>query len=762
MNQTALVEHVSAYSPNVNKDRLELAYEFARKSHGSQKRASGEPYISHPLEVAEILAELKLDEDTVIAALLHDTIEDTAATREEIDKLFGEDVGGLVEGVTKLGKLNLITKKAEQAENFRKLLIAISSDVRVLLIKMADRLHNMRTLEYVKPATRKRISEETMDIYAPLAGRMGMQWLREELEEHSYRWLNEDAYFTLTQKLTKMRKKNKGVIQDIEKELRQKLKENGFDAEVKHREKRPYSIWRKMDHKQISLEQLSDIYGFRVIVKSVDECYRVLGMVHTIWRAVPGRFKDYISNPKQNDYRSIHTSIVGPQYQRVELQIRTREMHRVAEYGIAAHALYKDESLGMLPRGAHGDEAGSGAGLPITSQSNMASSSAYQWLRRLVDQLLEGDNPEEFLEHTRLELFHDQVFCFTPQGSLIALPRGACAVDFAYAVHTDIGNKAVGSKINGRNMPLRTELRNGDEVLILTSEAQTPQASWERFVITGKARSSIRRATKEARRKQYFDIGTMVLERAFHRHDKEYDLSKIEGALHRFTQTHAEDVVVAVGRGELPSSDVISAVFPDISQEVVQRRHKSGAGRRLTQEEGWFNFAKVVGLKFRLLPKTSKEQVENPFKKLPVRGHKDGVAVDYTVGGALPGDRIVGIIMPGEGINIYPIQSSLLEQFDDELDRWIDVTWDIDENDQTRFSARIIVSVVNEPGSLAQIAQLIGEANGNIDNIKMTVKGVDYTEMLIDLEVWDLKHLNEIIAGLRGLSVVSKSDRVLE
>jgi len=745
MDQVTLLDQVKTYNPKADKSRLEQAFEYARSSHGPQKRASGEPYITHPLQVAEILAELKLDEDTIIAALLHDTIEDTPATRDDIDEQFGPEVGSLVEGVTKLGKLNLVTKKAEQAENFRKLLVAISSDVRVLLIKMADRLHNMRTLEYVKPATRKRISEETMDIYAPLAGRMGMQWMRDELEEHSFRWLNEEAYFTLTQKLTEMRKKNKKLLHKIEEDLRAKLEENGFDAEVSHREKRPYSIWRKMDHKQISLEQLSDIYGFRVVVKSIDDCYRVLGMVHTIWRAVPGRFKDYISNPKQNDYRSLHTSIVGAEIQRVELQIRTQQMHRVAEYGIAAHALYKDENLsvGMMP--------------------NMASSSAYQWLRKLVDQLLEGDNPEEFLEHTRLELFHDQVFCFTPEGLLIALPRGASAVDFAYAVHTDIGNKCVGAKINGRNMPLRTKLRNGDEVFILTSDAQTPQPSWEQFSITGKARSSIRRATKEARRKQFLEIGVMVLNRAFQRAEKDYTTEKIEGALHRFSHETVDDVIVAVGRGELPSHDVLRAIYPDISQEVMERRQAARGGLRGTSEEGWFNFAKVASLKFRLLPKSSHAAKADPMDDLPVpiRGLKKGVAIDYSKGGALPGDRIVGIVMPGEGIDIYPIQSPLLEQFDDELDRWIDVTWDIDADDQTRYMARITVSAMNEPGCLAQVAQLIGQDNGNIDNIKMTEKGVDYSEMLIELEVWDLKHLNEIIAGLRGLNVVSKVERVL-
>ena len=741
--ETSLRELIASYNPKADLSRLETALDFAAKAHGTQKRASGDPYITHPLQVAEILAELKLDEETIISALLHDTLEDTHATREDIVDQFGDEVAALVDGVTKLGKLNLVTKKAEQAENFRKLLIAISSDVRVLLIKLADRLHNMRTLEFVKPSTRKRISEETMDIYAPLTGRMGMQWLREELEEHSFRWLNEEAYFTLSQKLAEMREKNTALLVKIEEDLRGVLDEKGIEGEVSHREKRPYSIWRKMDKKQISLEQLSDIYGFRVVVKHVDDCYRVLGLVHTNWRAVPGRFKDYISNPKQNEYRSLHTAIVGARIQRVELQIRTQQMHRVAEYGIAAHAIYKDESLSSA------------------DMSNMASSSAYQWLRQLVDQLLEGDNPEEFLEHTRLELFHDQVFCFTPGGLLIALPGGATAVDFAYAVHTDIGNKAVGAKINGRNMPLRTRLRNGDEVFILTSEAQTPQPSWEQFVISGKARSSIRRATKEQRRKQFVEIGAMILKRAFQRVEKDYSIERIEHALHRFSHETVDDVLVAVGRGELPSHVVLKAVFPDVSQTVTDRRKTMRGGRQTSAEEGWFNFGKVASLKFRLFPKASQVDAADPLMKLPVRGQKDGFAVDYSVGGALPGDRIVGIVIPGEGVNIYPIQSPLLEAFDDQLDRWIDVAWDIDPDDDTRFMARILVTAVNEPGCLAQIAQLIGDANGNIDNIKMTEKAVDYSEMLIQLEVWDLKHLNEIIAGLKGLTVVNKVERVL-
>ncbi len=453
MRQYELVERVLGYDPGADEALLNRAYVYAMRAHGNQKRASGDPYFSHPLEVAAILTEFELDDATIATALLHDTIEDTETTRTEIDELFGEKIGALVEGLTKIDKLNLVSKRAEQAENFRKLLVAISSDIRVLLVKLADRLHNMRTLEHMKPESRKRIAQETMDIYAPLAGRMGIQEMKDELEELAFRWLHPLAYETLVTQLNALRQRNRNLIQTIADELQAKLTEHGIGAEVASREKKPYSVWKKMENKQISLEQLSDIYGFRVIVEKVEECYAVLGAVHTTWRSVPGRFKDYISTPKYNDYQSIHTTIVGPSHQRVELQIRTRVMHEIAEFGVAAHALYKDGLIranGSVPRFSGSEDA-----------------SPYQWLRRLVDNLLEGDNPEEFLEHTKLELFQDQVFCFTPKGRLIALPRGSTAIDFAYAVHTNVGHCCVGAKINGRHMPLISELKNGDEVEIV-------------------------------------------------------------------------------------------------------------------------------------------------------------------------------------------------------------------------------------------------------------------------------------------------------
>src|SRR6202163_1101993 len=453
MRQYDLVERVRSYNPDTNEDLLNRAYVYAMKAHGTQTRASGDPYFSHPLQVAAILTDLKLDDATIAAALLHDTIEDTDATRAEIDRLFGHDIGRLVEGLTKLKKLDLVSKEAKQAENLRKLLLAIAADVRVMLIKLADRLHNMRTLTHRPPEARRRTAEETLDIYAPLAGRIGMHEMREELEDLSFRELNPDAYKVLTERLEALAEKSSGWISEIEQQLTKKLGERGTSAEVFGRRKRAYSIWRKMERKAVGFEQLSDIFGFRVVVGNITECYQALGVVHVSWPVVPGRFKDYISTPKQNDYRSIHTTVIGPGKQRVELQIRTRAMQQIAEYGIAAHALYKD-----------------GVGSPTEMLSR--ESNAYAWLRRTIELLAEGSNPEEFLEHTKLELFHDQVFCFTPKGKLIALPRGATPIDFAYAVHTDVGNMAVGANINGKISPSSSALQTGEEVQILTSKSQ--------------------------------------------------------------------------------------------------------------------------------------------------------------------------------------------------------------------------------------------------------------------------------------------------
>ncbi len=738
MRQYELVERVQRYKPDVNEALLNKAYVYAMQKHGHQRRASGDLYFSHPLEVAAILTDMHLDEATIAVALLHDTIEDTTATRQEIDELFGPEFGKLVEGLTKLKKLDLVSKKAEQAENLRKLLLAISEDVRVLLVKLADRLHNMRTLDHVPPDKRLRIAEETMEIYAPLAGRMGMQDMREELEELAFRHINPDAHRTVTERLAEVFERSRGVIGDIEKAISSLFERHGIKATVKSRQKKPWSVFRKMETKALSFEQLSDIFGFRVVVGSVEDCYRALGAIHTTWSMVPGRFKDYISTPKQNDYRSIHTTIVGPSSQRVELQIRTKEMNTVAEYGVAAHSIYKD----------HPGKT-NGTGHQISKETN-----AYGWLRRTIEQLAEGDNPEDFLENTRLELFQDQVFCFTPKGRLIALPRGATPIDFAYAVHTDVGDQCVGAKVNGRIMPLMTELKNGDEVEIIRSKAQVPPAAWESIVVTGKARAAIRRATKNAIRKQYSGLGARILERAFERTGKVYSKDSLKSVLPRLARRDVEDVLAAVGRGELSSSDVMKAVFPDYKEERVTQAPKP-------REEGWFNLRNAAGMLFQIPGRAArKEKQEGKSDALPIRGVRGDLPVRFAPEGAVPGDRIVGIMQPGSGITIYPIQSPSLTAFDDQPERWIDVRWDIDESNKERFPARVSVTAINAPGSLAEIAQVVAANDANIHTLSMIRTAPDFTEMLIDLEVWDLKHLNRLLSQLKASSAVSDVRRV--
>ena len=741
MRQYELVERVQRYKPDVNEALLNKAYVYAMQKHGHQKRASGDPYFSHPLEVAAILTDMRMDEATIAVALLHDTIEDTSATRQEIDQLFGPDMGKLVEGLTKLKKLDLVSKKAAQAENLRKLLLAISDDVRVLLVKLADRLHNMRTLDHMRPDKRVRIAEETMEIYAPLAGRMGMQDMREELEELAFRNINPEAHLAVTDRLAAFFERNTGLVEEIEQALSELFVEHALYAEVKSRRKKPWSVFRKMETKAISFEQLSDLIGFRVVLANVEDCYRALGAIHTTWSMVPGRFKDYISTPKQNDYRSIHTTIVGPSRQRVELQIRTQAMDAVAEYGVAAHSIYKD----------HGSVTQTG-GHAISKDTN-----AYAWLRQTIEALSEGDNPEEFLENTKLELFQDQVFAFTPKGRLIALPRGATPIDFAYAVHTDVGDTCVGAKVNGRIMPLMTELKNGDEVEIIRSKAQVPPAAWESIVVTGKARSAIRRATKNAIRKQYSGLGVRILERAFERAGKVFSREQIKPVLHRLARKDVEDVLADVGRGELSSPDVMKAVFPDHKEDRSAQPPKP-------REEGWFNLRNAAGMLFQVpglaSSRKSRSSAGDPKGAVPIRGVSGDLPVSFAPEGAVPGDRIVGIVQPGKGITIYPIQSPSLTQYDDQPERWIDVRWDIDEAMRERFPARVSVTAINEPGSLASIAQTIAANDANIHTLSMVQTASDFTEMVFDLEVWDVKHLNRLISQLKDNASVSDARRV--
>ncbi|TPW33444.1 bifunctional (p)ppGpp synthetase/guanosine-3',5'-bis(diphosphate) 3'-pyrophosphohydrolase [Martelella alba] len=740
MRQYELVERVQKYKPDADVALLNKAYVYAMQKHGRQKRASGDPYISHPLEVAAILTDLHMDESTIAVALLHDTIEDTTATRAEIDAYFGEEIGRLVEGLTKIKKLDLVTRKAQQAENLRKLLIAVADDMRVLLVKLADRLHNMRTLYYMRPDKRRRISEETMEIYAPLAGRMGMQDMRDELEELAFQYINPEAYQTIRGKLSDLSGHNEPLVESIENELRDLLVANGVrDARVKGRQKKPYSIFNKMQSKSLSFEQLSDLYGFRVIVDELATCYRVLGIVHTNWRTVPDRFKDYISNPKQNGYQSLHTTIIGPSRQRIELQIRTQRMHEVAENGIAAHTLYKD---GRVKSGEVSDD----------------ETTIFGWFRKTIAALAEGDSPEEFLEHTKLELFQDQVFCFTPKGKLIALPKDATPIDFAYAVHTNIGDTCVGAKINGRMMPLVTRLNNGDEVEIIRSGVQVPPPAWEEIVVTGKARAAIRRATRLAIRKQYSGLGYRILERTFTRAGKTFSRDVLKSALHRLGQNDVEDVIAAVGRNEMSSSDVLKAVYPDHKDERVTVKPNT--------EEGWVSLPSAQELAFRVPESSAPDQEGEHAGKgpalLPLRGLSRGAAVRFAPFGAVPGDRIVGIVGEDESITIYPIQSPVLQHFDDEPNRWVDVRWDIDSANEKRFRARLNVNILNEPGTLSEITGAIAMLDVNIRAVQMAVVADDFAQATLDLEVWDLRQLTQTINQLGALGCVATVNRVFE
>ncbi len=710
------------YDPEANEDLLNRAYVYAMKAHGNQKRASGEAFFNHPLEVAAILTEMKLDDATVAAALLHDTVEDTEATHQEIEEKFGKEIAALVDGLTKIDKLDLVTKEATEAENLRKLLLAMSKDVRVLLVKLADRLHNMRTLAHMKPDKRVRIAQETMDIYAPLAGRMGLQTVRDELEDIAFKVLNPDAVRIIGERLEKLHAESGDILREIEKALVAKLAENGIKAEVQGREKRPYSIWRKMERRLLSLGQLSDIFGFRVVVSTVDQCYRTLGIVHRTWRAVPARFKDYISTPKQNDYRSLHTTVIGPHHMRVEMQIRTRLMHEIAERGVAAHALYKDAP--------DAKEALDGFRVPA------AESNAYQWLRHLVEMLQEGESPNEFLEHTKLELFHDQVFCFTPKGQLIALPKGATPIDFAYAVHTSVGDSCVGCKINGHHAPLVTVLANGDEVEIIRSEAQAPPAAWEGLAITGKARAAIRRATRVAVRKQYAGLGREIVGILLAKHDRKFVDKEVAAAMPRLGHKNLEDSLAAVGRGELAGLDVLRAMGVSVEASLLRESRRK---------------------------RTTRASAADDEYSLPVRGVNRTTALKiYPKTGAVPGERIVGIVTPGEGITIYPIFAKALEQFDNQPERWVDLAWDAAGAVGQRFPARLAVTILNEVGSLAQVTQLIGEHGGNIDALQMVARegARDFFDLDITIEVHDLKHLNEIMVGLRAKSPVSTVSRV--
>ena len=711
IRQFELVERVRAYDRMVDEDALNRAYVFAMKAHGSQKRASGDPYFSHPIEVAGILTNYKLDGDSIVTALLHDTIEDTDTTRDDIAEQFGEEIAQLVEGVTKLTQIELQSDHTSQAENFRKLVLAMSEDIRVLLVKLADRLHNMRTLIHIRdPDKRRAIALETMEIYAPLAERIGMHELQNELEDLSFAELNPDARESILARLDFLREQGGDIVDRIIDELKTTLQTSKLRAEVIGREKKPYSIWRKSRRKNISFEQLADIIGFRIVVDTVEDCYRALGIIHSTYPVVPGRFKDYLSTPKPNGYQSLHTGVIGPHQQRIEVQIRTRDMHEIADFGVAAHWRYK---LG-------GDRT---------------AGRQYRWMRELLEILEHAATPEDFLEHTKLEMFPDQVFVFSPKGDVIALPVGATPVDFAYAVHSEIGDTCVGTRINGKIMPLRTELGNGDQVEIITSAAQTPSPLWENFVVTGKARASIRRFVRMKQQEEYTSLGRAILERTFDKEGYELSDKALGEVLTVFALDTPDALCAKVGAGHLTARQVFEAVFP---------------GARAEGDED--NIVSLSQVRDKLKP--------DGAGAVPIKGLIPGMAVHFAICcHALPGDRIVGIVTKGRGVNIHTIDCEVLEEFVDTPERWLDVSWEEDVAQGAGHVGRIEVVMTNEPGTLGELSMIIGRNGGNISNLKITHRSTDFFEMSIDVEVRDLKHLTNIIAALRAAPVVNSVER---
>lgn len=733
MRQYELVERVQAYNPNADENLLNKAYVYGMQKHGSQTRASGDPYFAHPLEVAAILTDLKLDDATIAVALLHDTLEDTDATRAEIDELFGPEIGQIVDGLTKIERLNLVSREEAQAENLRKLLLAISQDVRVLLVKLADRLHNMRTLEYMPAHKRGRIAQETMDIYAPLAGRMGMQDMRNELEDLSFKVLHPEHYNAITQRLSAMELSSREIIAEIRTELESHLAEQGITAKVSSRLKSAWSIYSKIERKAIALEQLSDMIGFRVVVDTIDQCYRTLGVIHTRWKVVPGRFKDYISVPKHNDYRSIHTTIVGPGRQRVELQIRTHEMHAIAEFGIAAHQLYKEAISGDMRR------------LEEESQ-------AYNWLRTTIAHLTEGDNPEEFIEHTKLELFQDQVFCFTPRGRLIALPRGATPIDFAYAVHTDVGDTCVGCKINGSVMPLITQLHSGDEVEILRDEKHTPSPNWENIAVTGKARSAIRRAVRMGAQQRALALGEQVLLAVLEREELTFSDEDVTTLANRLGMPDRQSLLIEIGEGRISADDVSK----DATAMKGKRRRRSKLSLPVGDDaEGWFSLKQGEFFKFRM-PGGQRSAIK---RFAAMVGFDFNMPVEISREGVVPGDRLIGILHQNGTMTVYPVDSDALSQYHDKDVGWIDVRWDLQGKADHLFRAVISMHSANRPGALAQISSAIAACDANISNFVMRALEQDAHEMIFELELRDVTQLTDVLTTLKRTPGLSKVQR---
>ncbi|SFK13966.1 RelA/SpoT family protein [Celeribacter neptunius] len=691
-----LIALVRNYNPKTNADLIRDAYAYGREMHEGQFRRSGEPYFTHPVAVAAILTEQALDDATIITALLHDTIEDTRASYSEVSRRFGEEVAELVDGVTKLTNLQLSSTETKQAENFRKLFMAMSRDLRVILVKLADRLHNMRTIKSMRPEKQLQKARETMDIFAPLAGRMGMQWMREELEDLSFRVINPEARNSIIRRFILLQRETGDVIHKITNDIRAELDKEGIDADVFGRAKKPYSIWRKMEEKQQSFSRLSDIYGFRVITRSEMDCYRVLGVIHQRWRAVPTRFKDYISQPKSNGYRSIHTTVSGRDGKRVEVQIRTRQMHEVAESGVAAHWSYRDG---------------------VRAQNPFAVDPA-KWLAQLSERFETAEDHSEFLEHVKLEMYSDKVFTFTPKGEVVSLPKGATPLDYAYAIHTRIGDSCVGAKVDGIRVPLWTRLKNGQAVEILTAEGQRPQATWLDIVVTGRAKAAIRKSLREEDRERFVKLGRELARVAFEHVGKKASEKALATAAKQLSLAGTEELLARLGSAELTASDVVRTVYP----ELVRESDTIDANRA------------VLGL-------SEGESYNRAQCCQPV-----------------PGERIVGITYRGKGVVIHAIDCPALEEVEGESNRWVDLQWHAGPH-AADHTVSLDITISNDTGVLGRICTLIGEQKANIADLNFIDRTPDFYRLIVDVDLRDVEHLHAVMLALEAESEVARVRR---
>ena len=697
------LDNLTSYLSDDEKKKVYKALKLSENAHSNQLRKSGDPFIVHPLEVAKILTSIKLDSDSIAAGLLHDTIEDTNIGIEVIEKNFGKQISQLVQGLTKISKYSLKINKQKFGENYKKLILATTEDLRVILIKLADRLHNMRTLKFIKDERKKiNTSIETLEIFAPLAQRLGMKEWQDELEDIAFGIINPEARNSINDRLNYLKEKDENIIDEIRYELKKNFLEEDIVSKVLGRIKSPYSIWNKIKTKNISFEQLSDIMAFRVITNSTRECYRCLGIIHRKYPYIQGRFKDFISSPKSNGYRSLHTSVMGPKNKKIEIQFRSNVMDQIAGFGIASHWKYKDPK-----------------------KVKEKDTKEYMWIHDLVDSMNSSTNQDELIENSKLKVFQNDIYVFTPKGDLIDLPKNATAIDFAYAIHTHVGDKCVGVKINEKLQPLKTILNNGDQIEILTSEESQPSPLWQRFAVTSKVKSQLRRFFRSKKKDEHIIFGKDILKSFFKKENYEFTPKIKEKIKNEFNINSINSLYELLGSGKITASNVLKKIYPEYNVNSYKE-----------------NVAKV----------------ENT---IVLKGLTAGMS--YHIAGCcspLIGDKIVGIVTAGIGVAVHTIDCQTLNSYEDAPDRWLNISWDTSNNQSNLSNARIIVVLNNKPGSLGKVTTVIAKNNGNISNINFSVRKVDFFEIIIDIEVRDANHLNNIIAALRLEPEVSSLERL--